>query len=96
MLGAMSYMNKDIPPFLLVRGNPARVFGVNVRGLQRNGFTASVIENIKDIYRILFKSSRCMTERIEQLRSDEDHDIFTRDILGFMNASKRGIILKTQ
>ena len=96
MLGAMSYVNKDIPPYLLARGNPAKVYGVNIRGLQRTGFTADDIEAIKDLYRILYGSSRLMTESIELLKEQKNSSVFVREILRFVNTSKRGILLKTQ
>jgi UDP-N-acetylglucosamine acyltransferase len=94
MVGAMSYVNKDIPPFLLVRGNPARIFGVNVRGLQRYGFTPASIEHIKDIYRVLLKSSGSLEQHIEQIKKHAGQDRYTRDIVDFIDASKRGIIMK--
>jgi UDP-N-acetylglucosamine acyltransferase len=96
MLGAMSYLNKDIPPYLLARGNPARVYGVNIRGLQRYGFTAQDIEVIKDLYRIFYGSSRLMTESLELLKEKENSNVFARDILTFVNTSKRGILMRTQ
>jgi UDP-N-acetylglucosamine acyltransferase len=96
MLGAMSYLNKDIPPYLLARGNPARVYGVNIRGLQRNGFRAQEVETIKDLYRIFYGSSRLMAESLELLKEQENSNAFAQDIITFVNTSKRGIIVKTQ
>lgn len=95
MLGAMSYLNKDLPPYLLARGNPAKVYGVNIRGLERNEFTIQDIENIKDIYRLIYESSHTLTESLQLLKKQGNYGVFTQEILDFANTSKRGILLKT-
>jgi UDP-N-acetylglucosamine acyltransferase len=95
MLGAMSYLNKDIPPYLLARGNPARVFGVNVRGLQLNGFTAQEVETIKTMYRLIYESSNTLTKCLKRLEEKDCFGDFARETIKFVNASKRGILLKT-
>lgn len=94
MLGAMSYLNKDMPPYVLARGNPVRVYGVNVRGLQHNGFTAQEIETIKTLYRLIYESSNTLTKCLELLKEKEYLGEFAREIIKFINASKRGILLK--
>jgi len=95
MLGAMSYLNKDIPPYMLARGNPARVFGVNVRGLQLNGFTAQEVETIKTLYRLIYESSNTLTKCLKRLEEKDCFGDFARETIEFVNASKRGILLKT-
>ncbi len=47
MLGAKSYLNKDLAPFLLAAGNRAKIIGVNVKGLKKNGFGDDEIEYLK-------------------------------------------------
>ncbi|MGB3478537.1 MAG: acyl-ACP--UDP-N-acetylglucosamine O-acyltransferase [bacterium] len=95
MLGAMSYLNKDIPPYMLARGNPARVFGVNVRGLQLNGFTTQEVETIKTLYRLIYESSNTLTQCLKRLEEKDCFGDFARETIEFVNASKRGILLKT-
>lgn len=95
MLGAMSYLNKDIPPYMLARGNPARVFGVNVRGLQLNGFTVQEVETIKTLYRLIYESSNTLTKCLKRLEEKDCFGDFARETIEFVNASKRGILLKT-
>jgi UDP-N-acetylglucosamine acyltransferase len=43
MAGMASVINRDVPPFSLIRGNPARRFGVNRVGLQRAGMSADEV-----------------------------------------------------
>jgi UDP-N-acetylglucosamine acyltransferase len=50
MVGMSSVVARDLPPFLKWTGNPARCMGVNAVGLQRNGFSADVIDAIERAY----------------------------------------------
>ncbi len=95
MLGAMSYLNKDLPPYLLARGNRARVHGVNVKGLQRHSFSLKEIEYIKNLFRILYKSSHNLTDCLSILKKKESTNIYTQEMLKFIETSKRGILLTT-
>lgn len=47
-------INKDVPPYLLVRGHPARPHGINVTGLQRRGFSPEAVLAIKRAYKQLY------------------------------------------
>lgn len=96
MLGAKSYLNQDLPPYLLACGNRAVVFGVNVRGLQRHSFSRSDIERIKEVYRLLYRSSFGSSKVLEMLEETAAGNDFAGDFLGFMRTSQRGILLKTK
>lgn len=54
-VGGMSRIVHDVPPFMIVEGNPCRVRGVNVIGLKRHQFDEGAIERLKDAYRTLFR-----------------------------------------
>ncbi len=94
MVGAKSYLNKDLPPYLLARGDQARVYGVNIKGLQRNSFSQEAIEYIKDLFRILYNSSHTLTESIEILKSTRPMNEYIKEIVKFIEESRRGILLK--
>lgn len=96
MLGAKSYLNMDLPPYVLARGNRAVVYGVNVRGLQRNTFSRSDIEHIKQIYRILYRSSLSREGVLDELEDETTRNDFARDFVKFIRTSQRGILLKTK
>lgn len=93
MIGAFSYLTQDVPPFLLAAGNPLKIYGVNVVGLQRRGFSQKRIENIKRAFKILY-SNLGMEARLQKLKSMEDEDIAL--LLNFIKISKRGIRLKRE
>jgi len=95
MVGAHSYLNKDLPPYLLARGNRARVYGVNVRGLQRNSFSREEIEYVNDLFRIFYKSTHTVSECLEIIKSKKPINRYAREMIQFIETSKRGILLKT-
>jgi UDP-N-acetylglucosamine acyltransferase len=91
MIGFLTKVVKDIPPFVLVDGNPAKVSGINVVGLRRNGMDAEVRDEIKKAYRILYRSNLTINQAIEQmdqeLRGTSEIDHFIR----FLRNAERGI-----
>lgn len=92
MLGAKSYLNKDLPPYLLASGNKARVCGLNTTGLVRNLFSWDEIEEIKDIVRLLYRSNYNLTECAQRL--EKRNSCYANEFLHFLKKSKRGILLK--
>ena len=92
LLGAKSYLNKDLPPYLLASGNRARVCGLNTTGLVRNSFTWDDIEEIKNIVRLLYRSNCNLTECAQRL--EKQNSYYANEFLRFMKKSKRGILLK--
>ena len=89
-LGGMSRVNQDVPPFMLVEGNPARVRGVNQVGLKRNGISEDRIEAILQAYRKLYKSECPMASAMKEI---ESADYCTKDVktlIQFIRASEKG------
>ena len=52
--GVLAKVTKDIPPFMMIDGNPALVKGLNLIGLKRKGFNAERREKLKRAYKILY------------------------------------------
>lgn len=92
MLGGGTMIRMDIPPFTIVKGNHARLFGLNRRGLKRNGFTAQTIRTIHQAYRLLFQSDLRLQEALVAIEARADLDIEpVRYLLDFIRQSQRGI-----
>ncbi|MCK4941065.1 acyl-ACP--UDP-N-acetylglucosamine O-acyltransferase [candidate division WOR-3 bacterium] len=92
MLGAKSYLSKDLPPYLLASGNSARVCCLNTTGLLRSSFQWEEIEEIKNILRIVYYSNNNLTECMQILVQRSSR--YSREFLEFIKTSKRGILLK--
>lgn len=91
MIGAHSMVVKDVPPYVMVDGNPAHVYGINVVGLRRNNVPPEIRAEIKKAYRILYRSNLNVAQAIEQmeqeLASSPEIDHFIR----FLRSADRGI-----
>src|SRR5438045_3672389 len=68
MLGGMSKIVQDVPPFVIADGNPAVARSINKVGLERNGFTPERLEAIKQAFRIIYRSGHNRTQALERLR----------------------------
>lgn len=67
MLGGMSRIDRDVPPYMLVEGNPSRTRTLNLVGLKRAGMTASELGLLKKAFRILYRSGLTLNQALEQL-----------------------------
>ena len=60
MVGFASAVSQDVPPFMLVDGNPLAVRGVNSVGLRRRDFSAARVAAIKQMHRLLYREGRTL------------------------------------
>ena len=63
-----SAVNKDIPAYVKVRGNPAKPFGINVTGIKRLGYSKESIEALRSAYRSIHRKKMTVDEAIEELK----------------------------
>lgn len=92
MVGFLSKIVKDIPPFVLVDGNPAKVSGINVVGLRRNGIESNVRDEIKKAYRILYRSNHTIGKAIEQMEQELQGTPEIDHFIRFLRSAERGIL----
>jgi UDP-N-acetylglucosamine acyltransferase len=91
-VGGFTKLVRDLPPFLLAEGNPAEVYGLNSVGLRRRGFPATSLSELKEAYKIIYRSGRNVRQAIEALRESVTTDE-GRLLLAFLEApSQRGIM----
>ena len=94
MVGACSYLSKDLPPYLIGQGNPFQARGLNLVGLRREHFNQNQIALLTKAYRLIYLSKMNLSQAIAKIKKElsltEDLKIF----LDFINRSKRGIELK--
>ena len=62
MIGFGSHVGKDIPPFMVVDGNPLAVRGVNLVGLKRRDFSAARLTAIREMHKVLYRQGRTLDE----------------------------------
>ncbi|MHC1729894.1 MAG: acyl-ACP--UDP-N-acetylglucosamine O-acyltransferase [Syntrophobacteraceae bacterium] len=92
-VGGFSGVRMDIAPYMLATGaEHAKLYGPNLIGLKRNGFSAEAIQAIKKCYRIFFRSNLTVKEAIEKTRRDVDPLPEVERLIEFVSVStKRGI-----
>lgn len=90
-VGGMSRVAKDVPPFLKAVGNPVRLYGLNSVGLQRSGFDAETMRELKRAYRLLFRSDLNVSQALERARAELPDLPEVTHFLGFIEQSERGI-----
>lgn len=67
MCGFASHVSRDVPPFMMVDGNPLSVRGYNGEGLRRRGFAAERIAAVKQMHRLLYRSGLTFEEASTQI-----------------------------
>jgi len=90
MVQGMSGFGKDIPPFVVAAEHNS-VFGLNVIGLRRAGFSAKDREEIKAAFKLVYLSGLNVSQTIEKAATMKLSAV-AREFLDFVaNAKKRGI-----
>lgn len=94
MVGGMSGVGRDVPPFMMVKGN-GELTGLNVVGLRRAGVSAATRVQLKFVYRELFRSGRLLKSALEGVRADLANTTIAPEVQEFLDfcsvKSKRGL-----
>jgi UDP-N-acetylglucosamine acyltransferase len=91
--GGCTKIVQDVPPFMIVDGNPAEVRGVNLVGLERRGFNHDTIRALKEAYRILYRAKLNTKQALEELgRNGLAETSEVNDLMKFIETSQRGIV----
>ena len=90
--GGCSKIVQDVPPFMIADGNPAKVRGINLIGLERKGFSPENLRTIKEAFRLIYRSKLNTQQAIEAIRRNLPHHEEIRQIVEFVEKSERGII----
>ena len=92
MISGGSLVRKDVPPYTKAGREPVAFVGVNSIGLRRRGFTNERINDIQDIYRILYLKGRNITQAVSFIEANVPATLDRDEILSFINRSQRGIM----
>ena len=95
MTGFQSHVSQDVPPYMMVDGNPLAVRGFNSEGLRRRGFSAERIAAVKQMHRVLYREGLSLDEaraRIAEMSAaDADAAADLALMTDFLAAATRGI-----
>ena len=95
MAGFASRVAQDVPPFMMIEGNPLAVRGFNIEGLRRRGFTPERLKAVKQMHRLLYRQGLTLEDAVQAMASlatempEAAQDIALMQ--SFLTASTRGI-----
>ena len=92
MLAGGAIVQRDVPPYVMVAGNPAVPHMVNSAGLKRRGFDEQQVRNIRNAYRVLYRSDLKLAEALEKLRPQAETRSEIKAFVDFITSSTRSIV----
>jgi len=91
-VAANAIILKDVPPYVMASGHPAKPYGLNSEGLKRRGFDKEVILNIKRAYKAVYRKNLTVEEAVESINALEHKSDQLSLFTDFVQNSSRGII----
>jgi len=68
-LGNNAAVTRDVPPYVMAVGSPAVPHSINSEGLKRRGFSEAQIRNLKNAYRVLYRSDLKLADAVAELKT---------------------------
>lgn len=91
MIGGCSKVVQDVPPYMIVDGNPAETRTINKIGLERKGVSPEAQTELRRAFKILFKEGLNHTNAIERIESELNLLPEVKTLVDFIRTSERGI-----
>ncbi len=91
-LGMFCGVNRDVPAYTMVSGQPAVPRGINSEGLKRREFSTEQIRNIKNAYRLTFRKGKKLSEVIEEIAELSEQQPELVVFLESLRSSERGLV----
>ena len=85
-------INRDVPAYTMVSGQPAIPRGINSEGLKRRDFSTEQIRNIKNAYRLTFRRSKKLSDAIEEIAVLAEKQPELALFLDSLRTSERGLV----
>ena len=90
-VGGKTVVVKDITPYVLASGDRATLHGLNLVGLNRQGFTPEIVKQLKKTYRLIFRIGLTLNEAIERVSAEVEPIAEVKAFIDFIKSSERGI-----
>jgi UDP-N-acetylglucosamine acyltransferase len=90
--GMGSAIAKDVPPYLMITGNPAEPRGINKEGLKRRGFSPESIQTLLQAYKLLYRTGLSLEEATGRLREMAQTHAELRPFVEFIGNARRSIV----
>ena len=83
---------KDLPPYVMAQGNPAKPRTINAEGLKRRGFSQTEITAIKKSFRLLYKKDLLLEQALESMQIIANDFPAVQLMIDFIKSSNRSIV----
>ncbi|MDX2104889.1 MAG: acyl-ACP--UDP-N-acetylglucosamine O-acyltransferase [Candidatus Melainabacteria bacterium] len=93
MMGGITGTRKDMPPFAMMDGRPAKVCGINLVGMKRNKFGPEIRKAVKDAYKMIYRDGMNQKVALERVEAELGHYAEVQEIVNFYRTSKRGVCI---
>jgi UDP-N-acetylglucosamine acyltransferase len=92
MVGGLSRVSHDIPPYTIGAGSPYKVGGINLIGLKRKGFSLEERKAIHQAFKLTYRSDLSLADALEAIERQVPMNEHVAHWLSFCRHSKRGLI----
>jgi len=91
MIGGCTKVVQDVPPYVIVDGNPAEARTINKVGLERNGVPQEAQAALRQAYKILFRDRLTTSNALARIESELPALPELKRLVQFVRSSERGI-----
>jgi UDP-N-acetylglucosamine acyltransferase len=91
-LGNNAAVTRDVPPYIMAVGSPAVPHSINSEGLKRRGFTPEQIRNLKNAYRVLYRSDLKLADAVTELKKRAETQSELGIFVDFIGESTRSLV----
>ena len=91
-IGNNAAVTRDVPPFLMIVGQPAQPHSVNSEGLKRRGFSEQQIRNLRNAYRVLYRSELKLEDALAKLQESAASHPEVKEFVDFIGISTRSLV----
>lgn len=87
-----SVISRDIPPYVMVGGRPTKPYGINNVGLERQGYSAEAIRQIRKAYKVVFMSGHKLEDAIQTIEKMAEATPELQRMAEFLKTTGRSIL----
>jgi UDP-N-acetylglucosamine acyltransferase len=92
-IGASTVITQDVPPFSkVVTERETKSFGINMIGLERQGFSPERLVALKHAYRLLLRSRMNTSQALAEMKKTLNGSADVRELIQFIESAERGIV----
>jgi len=87
-----SIVTRDVPNYVMIAGNPAEPHSVNSEGLKRRGFSPQQVRNIRNAFRVLYRSDLKLADAVAKLTALSATQPEVTAFVEFIGRSERSLV----